>query len=656
MMRQLFHRPASKHIEVEQLSAYLDGQLALAERTHVENHLRGCAACQAELESLRRTVALVQALPRVSVPRAFTLSEAQVGRRPRTAQPAWRSGLLRGLGAATALALVAVVAATVLRQPGWTPSATVARQAPAAISVTQEAAPAAAALAPAPEEPQALSVETAVVEKASEPIVAMAAPEATAAPEPPAALAAPADARAAAPRPTAEAPNAKAVLPASTNTPEPAMLAMAPPVATDAAPEMAAAAMGRGGGGGPVDGAIPPEALTPEPLPPISPVADVLPPGVQVAYADLQGVWALDRASGARELLRAESANTPQISPDGLRILFRTMTETGFDLWVVRWDGTDVRRVLSDRDLPKAGLDPQYTERRIQEARWITGQRPLLAVRLAVVPAPTAPEALPKTELWYLDATTGKLRYVIDLGRAIEWPVFSPLGDRFALLQYGPEAQPQGTLTLYDADGSNARVALLFPASPARLSYERQLAWAPDGQTLWLALPDADQPGPGQLNGTTLYRIPVKGEAKAVAHLDAYQVAWSPDASRLAFTRYTSDVMDTVELYLAGGDGADPQLYATAKYGAFLNWSPDGVHFVYQDNFQLYAGSPDAAPQRLGNGVSLVDLRWASADQFVSLHDAGTGWLLTVRGLDGRAAGLLPLPRDAMVDVHLSQP
>ncbi len=651
-MRLPFGRPASTHIEVEQLSAYLDEQLALAERTRVESHLQGCAVCRGELESLHRTVALLQALPRVPVPRAFTLSEAQVGIGRRAAQPAWRGGLLRGIGAATALALVAVVAATVLRQPGWTPSATVARQAPAAVSVTQEAAPAAApAAALAPEQPQALSVETVVVEKASEPVVAMgAAPETEAAAEQ-AVTAAPAQAdarQASTPALAVEAPGAKAALPAATATAELPMVAMAPP-APEAAPELGAAAIGRGGGGGPADSGIPPEALTPEALPQTKPLGEVLPAGVRLAYADLRGVWAIDRESGARQLLRAEGANTPQISPDGQQILYRTMTETGIDLWTVDWDGTDVRRILSERDLPKTDLDRRYTERRVQEARWAPGQT-LVAVSLFTMPAPTAPEVEAKSELWYLDATTGKLRYVTDLGRAY-WPAFSPQGDHFALLQYGTEVEPQGTLTLYDADGSNGRIVLRFPASPAKVSYERQLAWAPDGQVLWLALPDADPPGPGQLNGTTLYRIPVKGEAETIAQIDAYQVAWAPDTGRLLFTRYTSDVRDTVELYLAGGDGADPQLYSTIKYGEFVNWSPDGKYFVYQDSFQINAGSPGAAPQRLGNGVSLVDLRWISADQFVSLHDTGTGWLLNLRGMDGSAAGLLPLPREAMVDV-----
>lgn len=636
-MRSLFSRSATAHIEVEQLSAYLDGQLALADRTRLDEHLRGCAVCRGELESLRRTVALVQALPRVPVPRAFTLSQAQVGAPQRKPQPVWGGGLLRGFGLATALALVAIVATTVLRQPVWAPGATVAREVPAAVVSTQEAAPAAVALAP--EVPQARSVEVEAAEPASEAVGVMMTPESAAESDSP-----PAGARAAiAPEPTAEAARAKSAAPAP---PEPTMAA--PALAS--APEMGAAAIAAGGGGGPMDSAIPPEALTPEALPPFKPVGETLPAAARLVYTDQKTVWAVDRQAGARQLVKAEGANTPQVSPDGQQVLYRNVSAAGVELWVVGWDGGEPRLVLSERVLPKTGLGAQYSERRLEEARWVAGQ-PYLAVKLSVVPAPAFPDAPYKTELWYLDVTSGELRYVVDLGSAVWWPAFSPQGDRFALLQYGAQEVPGGTLILYDADGSAARVALRFPAGPAKASYEGQLAWMPDGRSLLLALPDADSPESPPLNGSTLYRAPLDGEAEAVAWVDASQVAWSPDASRLLLVRYLSDDRDVAELYLAGGDGRDPQLYTTIRYGGFVSWSPDGARFIYQDSFQFYAGGFGVPPQRLGNAVSLLDPRWVSADQFVSLYDAGADWTLTLRGLDGGAASLLMLPRGAMVDV-----
>jgi hypothetical protein len=57
----------------EQLSALLDDELDEEERADLEAHLPTCAACRAELESLRRARALVRALPQPTLPRNFAL-------------------------------------------------------------------------------------------------------------------------------------------------------------------------------------------------------------------------------------------------------------------------------------------------------------------------------------------------------------------------------------------------------------------------------------------------------------------------------------------------------------------------------------------------------------------------------------------------------
>ena len=127
--RSLFGPSQDAHIDGELLSAYLDGQVKPDELRRVETHLGTCPACQSELASLRQTVTMLHALPRVPVPRAFTLSEAQVGlRRPAPAgAPTWFGGMARGLAAVSAVALVAVMAAVLLRQPSWQPSQNIAR-------------------------------------------------------------------------------------------------------------------------------------------------------------------------------------------------------------------------------------------------------------------------------------------------------------------------------------------------------------------------------------------------------------------------------------------------------------------------------------------------------------------------------------------------
>jgi Tol biopolymer transport system component len=158
------------------------------------------------------------------------------------------------------------------------------------------------------------------------------------------------------------------------------------------------------------------------------------------------------------------------------------------------------------------------------------------------------------------------------------------------------------------------------------------------------------------LNGATLYRAPAAGgDAQSAGRVDGVQVFWSPDGSRLAYTRAGTD--GTLDLFLANADGSNPRPYAALGTGGFTNWSPDGAHFIYTDGIgpdgagQAYVGAPEQTPRTLGKSTSLFDPRWISPRQLLALHDTGTNWLLIERTLDGSAVGIQPLPREVTYDV-----
>jgi len=205
---------------------------------------------------------------------------------------------------------------------------------------------------------------------------------------------------------------------------------------------------------------------------------------------------------------------------------------------------------------------------------------------------------------------------------------------------------PEGGLWLFNADGSGARAALDLPSGISGPTYEWQVRWLPDGQALWVAIP-----GPASGGSIALYRVPVSGQSELVRTVEAMDAYWSPEGSRLAYTTPISDSPETRHLYLAAADGSEPSLYATPRYWAFLGWSPDGRHFLYQDNQQVYLGSPGQPPQALGNFLSIFDPHWIGADQFLHFLDQNASWVLASRWLDGRTASLVTLPRDVGYDV-----
>jgi hypothetical protein len=411
-------------------------------------------------------------------------------------------------------------------------------------------------------------------------------------------------------------------------------------------------------------------AQPPEPTPALVPPESILPATAGFAYTDEKGLWTVDSQFGARQLVTSEGLSLPIISSDRSRVAYRVQRDDQSELWAVRWDGTDAGLLLTERELPTSDLPAGYTERRLNDVRWLPGRNVLAVTTVAI---PGSADLLPKLELWHLDVESGALQRVTDMGRAYR-PFYSPDGTQFALLQYGTESDPTGSLTLVDADGTNSRVALRFPAGPATARSDSQILWLPDGSGLWAYIPDpstssdtGSTPAAGSpLNGATLYRVPAAGDdAQSAGRVDGAQVFWSPDGSQLAYTRAGED--GALDLFLANADGANPQLYASLGTGGFTNWSPDGVHFIYTDAIgpdsigpggagQTYLGAPERAPQSLGGSTSLFDPHWISPRQLLALHDTGTDWLLVERTLDGtavdgNAAGIQPLPREATYDV-----
>lgn len=111
----------SPHAELDQLSAYIDGELEAHERTALEAHLPTCAECRSTLNALRATITDLASLPE-PVPNeqdswalrsAIARARAPVKRWHRAA---WAAG-------AVAAALIAVVA---IVRPGPDPRQTLA--------------------------------------------------------------------------------------------------------------------------------------------------------------------------------------------------------------------------------------------------------------------------------------------------------------------------------------------------------------------------------------------------------------------------------------------------------------------------------------------------------------------------------------------------
>lgn len=159
------------------ISAYLDGALAPAERARVQSHLDACSPCRARLEELRATASLVAALPSPRPSRGLT---------PRFVERLNWLRPLRSLSLAASGAFLFLFMATAILETG----SDLGGGPPAPFGGTSGAGPAAAP-APAARTPSADRTETA--QKATAPTALLASPLPTIATASPEALGLPAE-------------------------------------------------------------------------------------------------------------------------------------------------------------------------------------------------------------------------------------------------------------------------------------------------------------------------------------------------------------------------------------------------------------------------------------------------------------------------------
>ncbi len=129
-----------RHIDIETLSLYIDRRLTPSHHERISQHLKHCERCRREYESLHQTVHLLRHLPRVAVPRAFTLTEQDV-RHIRPVRGAW--GWMQWATAVVAALLALVISIDLFVQtfaPASAPVPALERPAAVTLEVTKELA------------------------------------------------------------------------------------------------------------------------------------------------------------------------------------------------------------------------------------------------------------------------------------------------------------------------------------------------------------------------------------------------------------------------------------------------------------------------------------------------------------------------------------
>ncbi|MDX1658278.1 MAG: hypothetical protein R3343_05615 [Nitriliruptorales bacterium] len=228
---------------------------------------------------------------------------------------------------------------------------------------------------------------------------------------------------------------------------------------------------------------------------------------------------------------------SPDVSPDGQRILFSSGDGDNFDLFVMAIDGTDVTQLT---DTP---TDPEF------EARWSPDGTRIVYMRRNV--------AEERSEIWTMRADgSGQTALYTDADASLV-PTWSPDGSAIAFTSYVGESFD---VWIMDADGSDARRVTDLPND------EWNSVWSPDGRFLtFSAHPDGGD--------RDLYVVEVEsGEVSLLldTELDATGPMWHPNGTRLAYELNRQIWLVAVSATGSGFEVGDPVRVTTSpeQHGA----------------------------------------------------------------------------------------
>jgi TolB protein len=199
--------------------------------------------------------------------------------------------------------------------------------------------------------------------------------------------------------------------------------------------------------------------------------------------AEPAGLYTMAADGSGHRLVTTADVTQPSFSPDGNRIAF----VRGDAVWTMASDGTGQRRLRAG---PRCARANDCVE--LDEPRWSPDGR-VIAVRAEQLTYGRGRRASPRPGLWLISATTGRfLRRVVPTdahGHAPSAPDWSPDGRRLVYgTAFGQDevkgGASGGNLYVVDRSGRNRR----------RIVHRRRLAethpvWSPDGRYIaWIGL------------------------------------------------------------------------------------------------------------------------------------------------------------------------
>jgi len=329
----------------------------------------------------------------------------------------------------------------------------------------------------------------------------------------------------------------------------------------------------------PITATLPNPTTTPYPSTPTF-ISASPPNHLTVAYVAEGALWVWNQNS-SRLLLERQNISAPVFSDDGQWILFQqrhisldSSPPSSDELWVVRTDGSEIKRLVGSDNLLALTGKPVL----IDYFNWLPGHHKILFNTEELVDGP--PGSLPLFDLYSVDLA-GQVTQLLGPGDAGRF-ISSPDGTHVALAT-------GSRIKVFNLETGNQRTLLEFervgvpidggPRTP-------KVTWDPNGQFVMTSILPKNLYYPEKYAGEPeqVWRLFLNGQAELVAQLQPVSqnhagIKISPDLKYFFYLNGNcSDAMGM--LYVRNLTSAEEHpLHCVWN---LPQWLPDGEHFIYK--------------------------------------------------------------------------
>jgi TolB protein len=315
-------------------------------------------------------------------------------------------------------------------------------------------------------------------------------------------------------------------------------------------------------------------SCTPPPSPPPPPppaTGDVLAFTGVSAGGNSDIYWMTPEGLGPVNLTNSPGNWEPDWSPDGSRIVFLGDSPSFADIYTMRDDGSDVRHLTKDEQWKAS---PRWSPDGSTIA-FVSGSADLA-------------DLSGSSDIYIMHADGSDIRQLTTDAQPKASPRWSPDGSKIAFTG-GPLISIINDQNIYDTDlyvmnsDGTGRMRLTTGFGSAW-----NAAWSPDGSRIAYVWATSVPDNPEIFEHSEIFVVYSDGSGRVKLTSDpsdsAFDPAWSPDGSKIAFGRVTargdSDVFDS-DIFVMDANGGNLRRLTTTGSARGPVWSPDGSRIAF---------------------------------------------------------------------------